>query len=104
MDTASNQALRQLAQETANIVEPASPPVANFAAIGEQIATVLLRAAEDQVTEANNLLESTKVLVEGIRKQVAEQERLLAEVHVRMTTFGESILQAHKKYLDRSGQ
>ena len=71
----------------------------DFAAIGEQIASVLLKAAEDQVVESNNLLESTKVVVEGIRAQVKEQEKLLNEVHKRMKIFGESILAAHQKYL-----
>jgi 5-deoxy-D-glucuronate isomerase len=75
------------------------PKQHDFAAIGEQIATVLLKAAEDQVVESNNLLESTKVVVEGIKAQVKEQEKLLNEVHKRMKIFGESILEAHKKYL-----
>jgi uncharacterized coiled-coil protein SlyX len=72
----------------------------DFIDIEEQLSTVLLQAAEDQITEANNLLASTKVLVEGIKAQVAEQKKLIEEFNGRMQTFGGTVLEAHKTYIN----
>ena len=72
----------------------------DFIDIEEQLSTVLLQAAEDQITEANNLLASTKVLVEGIKAQVAEQKKLIEEFNGRMQTFGGTVLEAHKAYIN----
>ena len=72
----------------------------DFIDIEEQLSTVLLQAAEDQITEANNLLASTKVLVEGIKAQVAEQKKLIEEFNGRMQTFGGTVLEAHKMYIN----
>jgi hypothetical protein len=72
----------------------------DFAILGEKIADVLLRVAEDQVTEAQNLLASTKALAEGIRAQVGEQSRLLDDLNQRLKTFGTEAMEAHKKFLN----
>ena len=75
-------------------------PRYDFAVVGEKIAAALMQAAEDQVTEASNLLESTKVLAEGIRAQVEAQSKLLQEMNGRLHDFGQSVLEAHSKYIN----
>lgn len=74
----------------------------DFKVLAEKIGEALLKAAEDQVVEADNLLERTKVLVEGIKAQVDEQAKLVTDMHVRLHTFGRSIMEAHSKYINGS--
>jgi hypothetical protein len=78
--------------------EPASPY--DFAKLGDQIADLLLQAAEDRLVEAQNLVESTKALSEGIKAQMAEQSKLLDDMKARLKSFGGSVVEAHKKYLN----
>jgi uncharacterized coiled-coil protein SlyX len=75
----------------------------SFAKLGEQIGVSLLKAAKDQLTEAENLVASVTVLVEGINAQIAEQEKLLNDMDARLHTFGASVLEAHKKFLNGKG-
>ena len=72
----------------------------DFIDIGEELYSVLLQQAEDQITEANNLLASTKVLAEGIKAQIAEQKGLIEEFNGRMKKFGQTVLEAHKTYIN----
>jgi hypothetical protein len=80
------------------VSEPASPY--DFAKMGEQIADLLVRAAEDRLTEAQNLVDSTKILADGIRAQVVAQTRLLDDMKIGLTTFGSTVVEAHKKFLN----
>jgi hypothetical protein len=68
--------------------------------MGEEIIAALTKAADDQVTEAMNLRDSTKTLTEGIREQIKEQTELLGDMNGRLRVFAESILEAHKKFLN----
>ena len=72
----------------------------DFTDLGNRITNVILRAAEDQVTEANNLLASAKVLAEGIKAQIKEHADMIDNINGRLKTFGETILEAHKKFLN----
>jgi hypothetical protein len=81
--------------------EPASPY--DFAKMGEQIADLLVRAAEDRLTEAQNLVDSTKILADGIRAQVVAQTKLLDDMKIGLTTFGTTVVEAHKKFLNGHG-
>jgi hypothetical protein len=96
-------ALDKLTQEAeavlAKMMKPVPRPTHDFAAIGDQIAATLLKAAEDQVTEANNLLDSVKVLAEGIAAQLEEHAKLLNDMNERMRAFGKEVVEAHHKYL-----
>jgi uncharacterized protein YoxC len=71
-----------------------------FQDIGSQLTDVLIRAAEDQVTEAQNLLASTKALAEDINAQIKEHSALIEDVNGRLKMFGESVVEAHKKFLN----
>ena len=75
-------------------------PKHDFTAIGEQIAATLLKAAEDQVVEAQNLLDSVKVLAEGIGAQLEDHARMLNDMNERMRAFGKDVVDAHNKYLN----
>jgi multidrug efflux pump subunit AcrA (membrane-fusion protein) len=71
-----------------------------FVKLSDKIAEALLQAAEDQVTEAQNLLASTKILAEQIGVQVEEQSKLLEDMHDRLKTFGGTVIDAHRKFLN----
>lgn len=72
----------------------------NFVELSEQIAEALIKAAEDQLTEAHNMVASTKALAEGIQAQVQEQSRLIADMTERLRVLGESTLEAHRKFIN----
>ena len=81
------------------------PPTENrnqyaFVAIAEQLSASLLKGAEDNVHEAVALLDSVKLLVEEIRQQVGEHARMLDDAHARTKAYGESVLNAHREYLN----
>jgi len=96
-------ALDRLTQEAeaglAKMTKPVPRPKHDFTAIGEQIAATLLKAAEDQVVEAQNLLDSVKVLAEGIGAQLEDHARMLNDMNERMRAFGKDVVEAHHKYL-----
>jgi ATP-dependent protease ClpP protease subunit len=89
----------QMVAAEAELAKLAKRPQHDFTAIGDQIAATLLKAAEDQVTEANNLLDSVKVLAEGVAAQLEEHAKLLNDMNERMRAFGKEVVEAHYKYL-----
>jgi hypothetical protein len=72
----------------------------DFVTAGDQITTTLMEAAENLVTEAQNLQERTKVLTEGIQSQLKEHVELMADMNRRIHAFGDSMVAAHAKFLD----
>jgi type II secretory pathway predicted ATPase ExeA len=72
----------------------------DFAELGEQLVASLKQAANDQVNEANNLLASVTALAEDINANVSEHAKLLDDMDGRLRLFGESVLEAHKKFLN----
>lgn len=72
----------------------------NFDSLAEQIIDALVKGAEDQVTEATNLLAATKALAEGIRAQTKEHSRMLNDMDARLRMLGESMLTAQNKFLN----
>lgn len=73
-------------------------PVYDFEHLGDKIAESLVLAAENQVTEANNLLEQTKALAESIRSQVKIQTDALENLNARLKLFGAQMLEAHRNF------
>jgi hypothetical protein len=71
-----------------------------FVAIARELSASLLKGAEDNVHEANALLDSVKILVEEIRHQVEDHARMLDDAHARTKAYGESVLNAHREYLN----
>lgn len=80
--------------------EPRSKPPYEFAEIAQQLIKVLLKSAEDNVTEAQNLLASTRALTEGIEQQIRDHALMLDSMTGRIKMFGTEILNAHKKYIN----
>ncbi len=93
-------ALDRLTKEAEIELAKLARPKHDFTAIGEQIAATLLKAAEDQVVEAQNLLDSVKVLAEGIGAQLEDHARMLNDMNERMRAFGKDVVEAHHKYLN----
>jgi hypothetical protein len=85
--------------ELARLAKSRPPRQFDFAEIGKQIVASLRKAADDQITEAQNLRASVEVLAEGITAQLDEHARLLANMDERMRDFGADIVEAHKKML-----
>jgi len=73
-------------------------PVYDFEHLGLKIAESLVYAAEQQVVEANSLLEETKALAESIREQVKIQTAALTDLNSRLKTFGTKMLDAHRQF------
>ena len=73
-------------------------PVYDFEHLGLRIAESLVHAAEQQVVEANSLLEETKTLAESIREQVKIQTAALTDLNGRLKTFGAQMLDAHRQF------
>jgi chromosome segregation ATPase len=70
----------------------------DFDKLGVKIAESLERAAQDQLTLAQNNLEQAKAFADNLRAQLAEKNRELADMNLRLKDFGETILSAHKKF------
>ena len=77
---------------------PQDDPVYDFEHLGLRIAESLVHAAEQQVVEANSLLEETKALAESIREQVKIQTAALTDLNGRLKTFGAQMLDAHRQF------
>jgi hypothetical protein len=95
-ETAAEMELKRLAQ-------PRPPLKFAFTEIGEKIVESLLKAADDQVIEAENLRASIRVLAEGIGVQLEEHAKLLGDMDARMRHFGSDVVEAHKKLLNGNG-
>ena len=70
----------------------------DFSNLGERIAESLVRAAEEQVTQATNNLERIKAFADNLRAEIAEKNAELIDMNVRLKEFGGTILDAHKKF------
>jgi hypothetical protein len=90
----------QAEAELAKLAKPIPRPKHDFTAIGAQIVESLLRAADDQVVEAENLRKSVGVLADGIAAQLAEHAKLLDDMDDRTRAFGHDVVEAHKKFLN----
>jgi hypothetical protein len=71
-----------------------------FSAIAETLGESLIRGAEDNVHEAQALLDSVKILVEEIKTHVDQHTQMLNDATARTKAYGESVLNAHKEYLN----
>jgi hypothetical protein len=71
-----------------------------FKELGEQLVASLRAAAKDNQTEANNLVASVEALAEDIVANIGEHAKLLDDMDGRLRLFGESVLAAHKKFLN----
>lgn len=76
------------------------PEEFNFKFIGEKIADALLKAAEDQLLETENLLERTKILAESIRAQLDEHSIRLIDINRRVRALNDSVLASHDKFIN----
>lgn len=71
-----------------------------FVGISRELVASLIRGAEDNVTEAQNLLDSVKVLAEEIQKHVDQHAKLLEDATARTKAYGERVLDAHREYIN----
>jgi len=71
-----------------------------FVSIAKQLGASLIKGAEDNVHEANALLDSVKILVEEINKHVEEHAQMLDDATARTKAYGEKVLNAHREFLN----
>ena len=65
---------------------------ARFTEIGEQIIASLVKAADEQVAEAEAMRVKVMQLADSIGEQLREQSKALAEMHERTKAFLSKIL------------
>ena len=93
-----NKTVTNITQHRRTPPPPQDDPVYDFEHLGLRIAESLVHAAEQQVVEANSLLEETKALAESIREQVKIQTAALTDLNGRLKTFGAQMLDAHRQF------
>jgi hypothetical protein len=71
-----------------------------FTEIGEQIIASLVKAADDQVAEAEALRVQVMQLASEIGVQLEKQAKALAEMNERTKAFGLDVVEAHKKFIN----
>jgi len=71
-----------------------------FTEIGEQIIASLVKAADDQVAEAEALRVQVMQLASEIGEQLQRQAKTLAAMNERTKAFGLDVVEAHKKFLN----
>ncbi len=79
---------------------PKPPNQYAFVDIAKQLVSSLIRGAEDNVAEAQDLLDRIQVLGEEIHKHVTEHAQLLDDASARTKAYGERVLEAHREYLN----
>ena len=71
-----------------------------FVQISEQLIASLIKGAEDNVHEANALLDSIRILSEEIKKHVDDHAQMLDDATERTKAYGERVLAAHREYIN----
>jgi len=71
-----------------------------FVEISKELGASLIKGAEDNVHEANALLDSVKILVEEIEKHVSDHVKMLDDATERTKAYGERVLAAHREYIN----
>lgn len=74
------------------------PPRYDFVSLGEKVALAMVQAAEDQVTQAQNKLKEIQAWADGLSQQVRAKDRELADMTDRIAAFGETVLEANRKF------
>ena len=75
-----------------------------FMAISKELGASLIKGAEDNVHEANALLDSVKILVGEITQHVEEHAKMLDDATARTKAYGERVLEAHKEFINGGKQ
>jgi hypothetical protein len=94
---------RTLMEEATKLNEvpaPISPQErAEFATIGKRALDAMVQAAEQVVTDAQNMVAEIKLRRAAMVHELEEHEQRLAEMTQRMRAFGELQLEAHRTFL-----
>lgn len=75
-----------------------APTAYDFEELGTRIAEGMLQAAEEQLVQAQNMLEQTKQFAEDMRNRCAGKAAELNDLNNRLRTFGAAIVTAHKVF------
>jgi len=71
-----------------------------FASIARELGSSLILGAEDNVKEAQDLLERVRGLVADIQARVEGHTKMLNDASARTKVYGERVLAAHREYID----
>ena len=111
LDTEIKQQVEELVGKTNGAARPngghaivtprveADPDRYDFAKLGETIATSLVQVAQSHAQEANVLLEQVQQFADDIRNKITEKSLELTAMNERLKTFGDSLLEAHRKFI-----
>jgi hypothetical protein len=114
MNDAFDEELRATARSAARTLPPAPAlkpgngrhepqPGYDFEELGAKIAEGMLQAAEEQLVQAQNMLEQTKAFAEDMRARISGKATELADLNNRLRTFGATIVTAHKVFCGDEG-
>jgi hypothetical protein len=96
----NNPIKRELDRMAAQVPQPKPQFKYAFTEIGEQIIASLVKAADDQVAEAEALRVQVMQLASEIGVQLEKQAKALATMNERTKAFGLDVVEAHKKFLN----
>jgi SMC interacting uncharacterized protein involved in chromosome segregation len=90
-----------VAEINSTIRRPSAPipsNIANLEHVTSELGGLLRASAESMVTEAQNLLEQTKLWITNLDNEIKAKMAEHAELTDRLQAFGKEVLEAHKKY------
>ena len=73
----------------------------NLENVTRELGGLLTASAEAMLTEAQNLLEQTKLWIENLNNEIADKVREHQQLTDKIQTFGKAVLDAHNKYQDK---
>lgn len=78
--------------------EPTQGARHDFVSLGSKVAQAMVQAAEDQVTQAQNKLKEIQAWADNLTQEVRTKDQELAEMTDRIRDFGETVLEANRKF------
>jgi hypothetical protein len=91
-----SQTAKEINQSTPSPKPPGEQP--RFVVLSEQLAESILEAAKMQLVAAENNLEEAKRYSEKLLQDVRKRAEELIDLTSRVENFGQSVLDAHKKF------
>lgn len=75
-----------------------APPAHEFVSLAEQLAKGLVEAAQAHLSNAQSKLDECQQMANELRDAMERKSRELADMTGRLNSFGEQVLDAHRKF------
>jgi hypothetical protein len=77
---------------------PPAPARYDFVGLANKVALAMVKAAEDQVTQAQDMLKEVQAWADGLTQETRDKDRELADMTDRIAAFGAKVLEANKEF------